>query len=147
MRTVLGVSNISFGLPNRELLNHSFLTMAAVAGLDLAIINPNVASMMDAVRAADVLLARDKKAGRYLVCLLYTSALRRRVNGTKPRFLRRFFRKGRGGVLGQRSDKANESFRWRRCQHQGRQCGACAGAGIESACGARYNLGDLSRWP
>ena len=67
VRTVLGVSNISFGLPNRELLNHSFLTMAAAAGLDLAIINPNVASMMDAVRAADVLLARDKKAGRYLV--------------------------------------------------------------------------------
>ena len=66
VRTVLGVSNISFGLPNRELLNQSFLTMAAAAGLDLAIINPNVASMMDAVRAADVLLNRDKKAARYL---------------------------------------------------------------------------------
>ena len=67
VHTVLGVSNISFGLPNRELLNRSFLLMAAAAGLDLAIINPNVASMMDAVRAADVLLGRDRKAGRYLV--------------------------------------------------------------------------------
>ncbi len=66
VRTVLGVSNISFGLPNRELLNHSFLTMAAAAGLDLAIINPNIGSMMDAVRAADLLLYRDKKAKRYL---------------------------------------------------------------------------------
>ena len=66
VRTVLGVSNISFGLPNRELLNASFLTMAAAAGLDLAIVNPNVDSMMDAVRAADVLLNRDKKSARYL---------------------------------------------------------------------------------
>ena len=66
VRTVLGVSNISFGLPCRELLNQSFLTMAAAAGLDLAIVNPNVESMMDAVRAADVLLNRDKKAARYL---------------------------------------------------------------------------------
>ena len=39
LRTVLGVSNISFGLPNRVLVNHIFLTMAMQSGLDLAIIN------------------------------------------------------------------------------------------------------------
>ena len=40
VRTVLGVSNISFGLPCRPYLNTAFLTMAMYAGLDLAIMNP-----------------------------------------------------------------------------------------------------------
>ena len=65
-RTVLGVSNISFGLPNRELLNHSFLLMALEAGLDLPIINPNVPSMLDAIRAYEVLYAKDEHAARYI---------------------------------------------------------------------------------
>ncbi len=55
LRTVLGVSNISFGLPNRELVNSTFLTMALTKGLDLPIINPNVASMTGAVRAYKLL--------------------------------------------------------------------------------------------
>lgn len=55
VKTVLGVSNISFGLPNRELINHNFLTMALSYGLDLPIINPNVESMMGAVRAFKLL--------------------------------------------------------------------------------------------
>lgn len=55
VKTALGVSNISFGLPNRELINQSFLTMAMYAGLDLAIINPNSQAMMDAVRSFKVL--------------------------------------------------------------------------------------------
>lgn len=65
-RTLLGVSNISFGLPNRELLNHSFLLMALEAGLDLPIINPNVPSMLDAIRAFEVLYAKDEHAARYI---------------------------------------------------------------------------------
>ena len=55
LRTVLGVSNISFGLPNRELVNCNFLAMALTKGLDLPIINPNVASMTGAVRAFKLL--------------------------------------------------------------------------------------------
>lgn len=66
VRTVLGVSNISFGLPNRELLNHSFLLMALQAGLDLPILNPNTASMMDAIRAFEVLYNQDRRAERYI---------------------------------------------------------------------------------
>lgn len=66
LKTVLGVSNISFGLPNRELLNHSFLLMAMESGLDLPIINPNVASMTDAVRAFRVLKNRDKQSESYI---------------------------------------------------------------------------------
>ena len=50
VRTVLGVSNISFGLPCRGYLNTTFLTMAMAAGLDLAIMNPNTPEMMAAVR-------------------------------------------------------------------------------------------------
>ena len=51
LKTVLGVSNISFGLPNREAVTRTFLTMALENGLDLPIINPNIASMAEAVRA------------------------------------------------------------------------------------------------
>ena len=65
-RTVLGVSNISFGLPNRALLNHSFLLMALEAGLDLPILNPNVPSMLDAIRAYEMLYAKDEHAARYI---------------------------------------------------------------------------------
>ena len=66
LKTVLGVSNISFGLPSRELINSTFLTMAMARGLDLPIINPNNKAMMDAVRAAAVLLGADKGAEDYL---------------------------------------------------------------------------------
>ena len=59
-RTCLGVSNISFGLPNRPLVNHIFLTMALEEGLDLPIINPNDSDMTGAVRAFKVLSNIDK---------------------------------------------------------------------------------------
>lgn len=66
LKTVLGVSNISFGLPNRELINQTFLSMALQCGLDLPIINPNVASMMGTVRAQNVLTNTDKNAAAYI---------------------------------------------------------------------------------
>lgn len=66
VRTVLGVSNISFGLPCRGYLNTTFLTMAMVAGLDLAIMNPNTPEMMAAVRAYRVLTSQDKQSADYV---------------------------------------------------------------------------------
>ncbi len=66
LKTVLGVSNISFGLPNRELINHNFLTMALTYGLDLPIINPNTASMTGAVRAYKLLTAIDRDSMEYI---------------------------------------------------------------------------------
>lgn len=66
VRTVLGVSNISFGLPCRGYLNTTFLTMAMAAGLDLAIMNPNTPEMMAAVRAYRVLTAQDKQSAEYV---------------------------------------------------------------------------------
>ena len=66
VRTVLGVSNISFGLPCRGYLNTTFLTMAMVAGLDLAIMNPNTPDMMAAVRAYRVLTSQDLQSTDYV---------------------------------------------------------------------------------
>lgn len=66
LKTVLGVSNISFGLPGRELINHTFLTMALANGLDLPIINPNIASMSGSVGAYRVLMGIDKNSVEYI---------------------------------------------------------------------------------
>jgi 5-methyltetrahydrofolate--homocysteine methyltransferase len=66
LSTVLGVSNISFGLPQRPLISSAFFAMAMAAGLDAAIINPKDKAMMDAWRSAMVLLNRDHQASVYI---------------------------------------------------------------------------------
>jgi 5-methyltetrahydrofolate--homocysteine methyltransferase len=60
----LGVSNVSFGLPDRQLINQTFLAMALTAGMNCAILDP--ASMCSTVRAADLLLGHDEYAMRYI---------------------------------------------------------------------------------
>ncbi|MBR6452067.1 MAG: homocysteine S-methyltransferase family protein [Lachnospiraceae bacterium] len=64
--TVLGVSNVSFGLPYRALLNRTFLTMAIDAGLDLPIMNPLDTQMMGCVDAANLLLNYDIDSTCYI---------------------------------------------------------------------------------
>ncbi|MBE5797162.1 MAG: homocysteine methyltransferase [Clostridiales bacterium] len=66
LRTVLGVSNISFGLPNRLLVTQTFLIRALSAGLTLPIINPNQKEMMDAVAAFRVLSGEDAQCSAYV---------------------------------------------------------------------------------
>lgn len=66
LSTVLGVSNISFGLPHRTVISSAFFALALEAGLDAAIINPKEEKMMDAYRAAMVLLAKDLRAEEYI---------------------------------------------------------------------------------
>lgn len=66
LKTVLGVSNISFGLPNRELVNQAFLTMALWSGLDLPIINPNITAMTGAFRAFKLLKGHDKNSMEFI---------------------------------------------------------------------------------
>ncbi|MBT1072487.1 homocysteine S-methyltransferase family protein [Pelotalea chapellei] len=66
LSTVLGVSNISFGLPQRPIISSAFFSMAMAAGLDAAIINPRDKAMMDAWRSAMVLLNRDHQAAAYI---------------------------------------------------------------------------------
>ena len=66
VRTVLGVSNISFGLPFRPLVNATFLAAAFGAGLDLAIVNPGSRRMMDVVDSWRVLSGEDEAARSYV---------------------------------------------------------------------------------
>ncbi len=66
LKTVLGVSNISFGLPNRELVNCNFLQMALTNGLDLPILNPNAPLMTGAVRAYKLLTNIDENATEFI---------------------------------------------------------------------------------
>ena len=66
VKTALGVSNVSFGLPNRGLLNKTFLSMAMYAGLNMPILNPLDNEMMGAVKAYNVLLGIDKGSEQYI---------------------------------------------------------------------------------
>lgn len=66
LKTTLGVSNISFGLPERQSVNAAFLTLAMNAGLDLPIINPNLKSMTDCVYAYNTLTGADEGAVEYI---------------------------------------------------------------------------------
>lgn len=68
-RSILGISNISFGLPNRALLNRTFLAMAMSAGLDAVIANPLDAALMSGVAAGNALAGRDPGARRYIAAL------------------------------------------------------------------------------
>lgn len=66
INTVLGVSNISFGLPNREAVNTSFYTLALQAGLSAGIINPKSQSMMNAYYAYNALAGLDDNCTQYI---------------------------------------------------------------------------------
>lgn len=66
LKTVLGVSNISFGLPNRELVNSTFISLAMQCGLTLPIMNPNIASMTGAVRAFRLLSGYDRHGTEFI---------------------------------------------------------------------------------
>lgn len=66
VKTVLGVSNVSYGLPSRELLNKTFFVMAMSYGLDCAIINTGNIEMMSVYDAFNVLTAKDKNSEKYI---------------------------------------------------------------------------------
>jgi 5-methyltetrahydrofolate--homocysteine methyltransferase len=69
-KTIMGLSNISFGLPARPRLNRAFLHMAAYAGLDAIIADPLDEELMAATKTAKVLLGKDRH------CRGYTKAFR-----------------------------------------------------------------------
>lgn len=70
VHTTCGLSNVSFGLPRRGLLNRTFLVCLIAAGLDAAICDPTAPGLMDAVRAAEALVGRDE------YCMDYIRAMR-----------------------------------------------------------------------
>lgn len=66
-KTVAGLSNISYGLPDRALVNRTFLAMAAEAGLDAAILDPLDMKMMSVVRVGRLLGGKEKSARSYMI--------------------------------------------------------------------------------
>ncbi len=66
VKTSLGISNVSFGLPRRDLLNANFFALAMGAGLDAAILNPLLPSMMDAYRSVQALLGNDAQCEAFI---------------------------------------------------------------------------------
>ena len=66
VKTLLGVSNISFGLPCRDIINETFLSLALANGLDLPIMNPNSTGMMDVINSYNVLLNYDKGSQKFI---------------------------------------------------------------------------------
>ncbi len=66
VNTVVGLSNVSFGLPDRSLINSAFLTILLGVGLDAAIIDPTDEQLMDALKATEALLGIDKHCMEYI---------------------------------------------------------------------------------
>jgi 5-methyltetrahydrofolate--homocysteine methyltransferase len=66
VKTSVGLSNVSFGLPDRSLINRTFLAILLSHGLDAAIMDPTNNQLMDTVRAAEALLATDKHCMNYI---------------------------------------------------------------------------------
>jgi len=66
INTACGLSNVSFGLPQRAKLNRYFLTMAMAAGLDCAIVDTMDCELMDAVKASEALLGKDRFCKNYI---------------------------------------------------------------------------------
>ncbi len=74
INTVCGLSNVSFGLPNRPAVNQTFLGMAIARGLSSAIANPAAPGIVDTIAAADALNGRDVQLERYLARFTGTAA-------------------------------------------------------------------------
>ncbi|HIS00348.1 MAG TPA: homocysteine S-methyltransferase family protein [Candidatus Excrementavichristensenella intestinipullorum] len=82
--TNLGVSNVSFGLPQRPRMNAAFLAMALCQGLDLAIVNPLSADMMDAWFTAQALLGRDAGCAGYIARFAQDAPEKRTIPDSAP---------------------------------------------------------------
>ncbi|MFV0412127.1 MAG: homocysteine S-methyltransferase family protein, partial [Oscillospiraceae bacterium] len=74
LKTVLGVSNVSFGLPQRPLINRTFLAMALQAGLKFPIMNPSSAEMQECVAAFKLLMGQDENASEFVQKYANTAA-------------------------------------------------------------------------
>jgi 5-methyltetrahydrofolate--homocysteine methyltransferase len=65
-KTVIGLSNVSYGLPSRPVLNAAFLNMAIFAGLEAVIMDPVDKTMMNAIKTAEALVGRDRHFRRFM---------------------------------------------------------------------------------
>lgn len=81
--TTIGLSNVSFGLPNRKLINSTFLSMAISRGLDAAILNPFDFDSQQAISASAIVTGRDKECKRYIDRQLILEELIKQSGETK----------------------------------------------------------------
>jgi len=81
VNTTCGASNFSFGIPNRNGINASFISMAMGAGMTSAIVNPLHTEVVQAVRAADVVMGNDPDCANWLACYREPSANGKRERG------------------------------------------------------------------
>ncbi|MDP3729969.1 MAG: dihydropteroate synthase [Candidatus Omnitrophota bacterium] len=65
-RTVCGLSNISYGLPDRKIINSTFLAMAIQSGLDAAILDPTEKQVVSSIAAAEALMCKDEYCAEYI---------------------------------------------------------------------------------
>ena len=66
VKTICGLSNVSFGLPNRKIINKYFMTIALYEGLDSAIVDPIDSGMQEAILGADLLTGKDEYCMNYI---------------------------------------------------------------------------------
>jgi 5-methyltetrahydrofolate--homocysteine methyltransferase len=100
-RTIVGLSNVSFGMPERRWINATFLAMAQRLGLTMAIANPAIAELMAVKRSGDVLLGHDPQAAAYIAHFsgqtqMVTEAGRPTERMTSPEKLNRVILEGNG---------------------------------------------------
>ena len=79
VKTTLGISNVSFGLPNRKILNKTFLIMALTAGLDAPILNPKSEEIKEVVYAFKVLSNQDKQSKKFIE--RYSKVVQKKTSG------------------------------------------------------------------
>ncbi len=101
IKTSLGVSNISFGLPNRDIVNAAFFTMAMQKGLKCAIMNPFSVSMMNAYHSFNVLSGLDEACKDYIA---YASSFSDETPKSAPKGNTTL----KGAVIGGMKDAASE---------------------------------------
>ena len=65
-RTICGLSNISYGLPDRKIINSTFLAMAIQSGLDAAILDPTEKQVISSIAAAEALMCKDEYCAEYI---------------------------------------------------------------------------------
>ncbi len=84
VHTMCGLSNISFGLPERKFINQTFMVLAIGRGLDGAIVNPLDARMMGCITTAEMLMGRDSYCMNYLKAYRAGTARTERLNAERP---------------------------------------------------------------
>ena len=94
VKTVLGVSNISFGLPNRPIINSNFYTMAMQNGLTAGIINPSSEDMMRSYYSFCALMGYDENCEEYISNFNNTASVQTKTSGTKDLDLKTIIMKG-----------------------------------------------------